>query len=140
MKKIFALLVTVAMLLSLVACSTPETKKNGETENNAQSETDNTTESKDSTVSNSNSIRPEFKEAMDAYEAFYDEYCETMKEYKENPGDLTTLGKYTEMLSKLEEMTTAFEAWDNDEISDEELKYYLDVNNRVTQKMIDVAG
>ena len=77
---------------------------------------------------------------MDAYEAFYDEYCKMMKEYKDNPGDLTILGKYTEMLSKLGEMTEAFEAWGEDEMSNEELKYYLEVNNRVMQKMVDVAG
>lgn len=92
---------------------------------------------------NSNSgdeIRPEFKEAMDSYEAFYTEYCKFMKEYSENPTDLTLLTKYTDMLEKSEGMNEAFEAWDEDELSNEELKYYLDVNNRVMKMLVDVAG
>ena len=88
----------------------------------------------------SDEIRPEFKEAMDSYEAFYIEYCEFMKEYSENPTDLTLLAKYSTMLIKAEEMNEAFEAWDEDELNNEELKYYLDVNNRVMKMLIDVAG
>lgn len=36
-------------------------------------------------------LRPEFKEAMDSYEAFYDEYCAFMKKYMKNPTDLKLL-------------------------------------------------
>ena len=86
------------------------------------------------------SIRPEFKEAMNSYETFYTEYCTFMKEYSENPSDLTLLAKYADMLVKAEEMNEAFEAWDEDELSTEELKYYLDVNNRVMKMLVDVAG
>ena len=107
---------------------------------NGQGDSNDTNDTEEAKQNDSaDGIRPEFKEAMDAYEAFYDEYCEILKEYKANPSDLTILGKYTEMLSKLEEMTKAFEAWDEDEMSAEELKYYLDVNNRVVQKMIGVT-
>ena len=82
-------------------------------------------------------IRPEFKEAMDSYEAFYDEYCDFMKKYNANPSDRTLLDGYMDMLDRSVEMTEKFEAWDEGEMNDEELKYYLDVNNRVSQKMID---
>ncbi len=85
-------------------------------------------------------MRPAFKEAMDAYEAFYTEYCEFMQEYSENPTDLTLLAKYSDMLVKAEEMNEAFEEWDEDELNSEELKYYLDVNNRVMKMLVDVAG
>lgn len=76
---------------------------------------------------------------MDTYEAFYEEYCEFMIEYGENPTDITLLKRYSEILIKMEKMNAAFEAWDDDEMSGEELKYYLDVNNRVMQKLVDVA-
>ncbi len=85
-------------------------------------------------------IRPEFKEAMDAYEAFYIEYCDFMKQFNENPTDLTLFAKYGDMLVKVAEMNEAFEAWDEDELNNEELKYYLDVNNNVMKMLIDVAG
>lgn len=94
----------------------------------------------DNTDNVADGIRTEFKDAMDSYEAFYTEYCEFMKEYSENPTDLTLLAKYADMLIKAEEMNEAFEAWDEDELSTEELKYYLDVNNRVMKMLLDVAG
>lgn len=84
-------------------------------------------------------IDPEFKEAMDSYEAFYDEYCDFMKKYKENPTDLKLLAKYSEMVTKLAEMNEKFEAWDKDEMNEAELKYYLEVNARVTQKLAEAA-
>lgn len=83
-------------------------------------------------------IRPEFKDAMDSYEAFYKEYCSLMKQYQQNPTDLALLGKYAELLAKAEEMDRKFEQWDKDELSDEELKYYIDVNARVQKMLADL--
>lgn len=104
-----------------------------------KAETNEATQSGDSEVTG-DGIRPEFKEAMDSYEAFYTEYCELIKEYSENPADWALLAKYLELLTKAEEMDKAFEKWDEDELSSEELKYYLDVNNRVMKMLADVAG
>lgn len=84
-------------------------------------------------------LRPEFKEAMDSYEAFYDEYCNIIKKYTENPTDMELLASYTNMLTKAAEMTEKFEAWEDNEMNDAELKYYLDVNNRVTKKLLEVS-
>lgn len=91
-------------------------------------------ETNDATTNNElvDGMRPEFKEAMDSYEAFYDEYCEIIKKYTENPSDIELLAYYTDMLSKTAEMTKKFDAWENSDLNSAELKYYLDVNNRVT--------
>lgn len=83
-------------------------------------------------------IRPEFKEAMDSYEAFYKEYCDFMKQYADNPSDLSLLAKYADMLTKVEDMDRKFEQWDEGELSSEELKYYLDVNARVEKMLADL--
>ena len=85
-------------------------------------------------------MRPEFKEAMDSYEGFYDEYCAFMKQYSANPTDLTLLGKYIDMLTKLSEMDEKFEAWESTDMNDAELKYYLEVNSRIAAKLLDTAG
>lgn len=85
-------------------------------------------------------MRPEFKEAMDAYEAFYKEYCELLKKYTANPTDFSILGQYANMLTKADEVDKAFQKWDESDLNAEELKYYLDVNNRVLKMMVDVAG
>ena len=58
---------------------------------------------------NIDGIRPEFKEAMNAYEAFYDEYCDFMKKYSENPTNLKLLAQYVDMMSKTEGMNKAFD-------------------------------
>lgn len=111
-------------------------------------ETELATQSKESTTSESNSgaasqlvegMRPEFKEAMDSYETFYNEYCDFMKKYADNPTDITLLTKYAELVSKAAVMSEKFEAWKNDGLNNTELKYYLDVNNRITQKFLEVS-
>lgn len=84
-------------------------------------------------------MRPDFKEAMDSYEAFYDEYCEIIKKYTENPSDMELLANYTDMLAKATEMADKFDAWENSDMNSVELKYYLDVNNRVTKKLLEVS-
>lgn len=85
-------------------------------------------------------MRPEFKEAMDSYEDFYNEYCEILLKYTENPADMSTLTKYMELLTKLGDMDEKFKAWESDELNDTELKYYLEVSNRITQKLVDIVG
>lgn len=84
-------------------------------------------------------MRPDFKEAMDSYEAFYDEYCDFMKKYNENSGDLTLIMEYGDMLTRSAEMSKEFEEWNSDDLNDEEMKYYFEVSNRVTQKLAEVA-
>ena len=83
---------------------------------------------------------PEFKEAMDAYEAFYDEYCDFMIRYQDNPTDLMLVAQYGQLLIKMAEVNEAFEKWDESELNNEELKYYLEVSSRVMQKLVDVTG
>ena len=83
-------------------------------------------------------IRQEFKEAMDAYEAFYDEYCNLIQEYKEHPSDFSILMKYSEMLTKVADIDEKFAAWKDGDMSDEELKYYLDVSTRIQKKLVDL--
>lgn len=84
-------------------------------------------------------MRPEFKEAMDAYEAFYDEYCDFMIRYQDNPTDLMLVAQYGQLLIKMAEVNEAFEKWDESELNNEELKYYLEVSSRVMQKLVDVT-
>ena len=47
---------------------------------------------------------PEFKKAMDDYEAFFDEYVAVMKEPSENPPDLSM--QYAKFLSQHTEAIT----------------------------------
>jgi len=80
-------------------------------------------------------MRPEFKEAMDSYESFYNEYCEFMKKYYENPMDFSLLSEYSEMMEKTEEVDEKFDAWDSEDMNEAEYKYYMEVSARVLQKI-----
>ncbi len=84
-------------------------------------------------------MRPEFKEALDSYEDFFDEYCDFMKKFNESPNDLSLLGEYTEYLTQYSETMEKMGELDDGEMNDAELKYYLEVTTRINQKLIDAA-
>lgn len=98
-----------------------------------------TTPAPQSSSDKSEGIRPEFKEALDSYEKFFDKYCAFMKKYKESPNDLTLLGEYTDYLTQYTETMEKMSALDDGEMNDEELKYYIKVTNRINEKLIDAA-
>lgn len=107
-------------------------------------EENNTENSNNSSDSNTDKemvdgMRVEFKEAMDSYEAFYDEYCEFMKAYKEDSSNLELISEYADMNEKLIEMDEKFENWEDEDLNDAEMKYYLEVTTRITQKLLEVA-
>lgn len=84
-------------------------------------------------------MRPEFKEAIDSYEAFFDEYCEFMKKYNESPDDLTLLTQYAEYIAQYTDTMSKMEALDNGEMNDAESKYYIEVTSRINQKLLEIA-
>ena len=84
-------------------------------------------------------MRPEFKEAIDSYEAFFDEYCEFMKKYNESPNDLTLLTQYAEYIAQYTDTMSKMEALDDGEMNDAETKYYAEVTSRINQKLLEIA-
>lgn len=86
-------------------------------------------------------MRPEFKSAMDSYEEFMNEYCDFMDKYKESDGtDLKLLADYATFVSKYASFVKEFEAWDNEEMNTTETAYYMDVQTRISKKLLEVAG
>lgn len=81
----------------------------------------------------------DFKAAMDAYEAFMDEYVDIVKQYTANPTDMTILADYTDYMSRYAEMCKSFEAWEDEDLSADELAYYIDVQARVSKKLLELA-
>lgn len=117
----------------------PETTQPMETTLAETTEPEVTTVPETTSVSES-TIRPEFKAAMDAYEEFYDEYCDLMAQYAKNPSNLSLLGKYGQMMTKMAEVDAAFEKWNDADMTTAEAAYYLEVNGRVLQKLAKVMG
>ncbi len=83
----------------------------------------------------SSGVTPELKEFLDSYEAFMNEYCEFMENY--DASDLSQLAKYMELMGKYTEFAQKADAYDENEMSDEDLKYYIDVTSRVEKRLIE---
>lgn len=84
-------------------------------------------------------MRKEFKEAMDSYENFMNEYVAFMKQYNADPGDWSMLASYLDFLGKYETMCVQFEKWEDDDLNEAEMAYYLEVQLRVEKKLLEVA-
>ena len=94
------------------------------------------------TAAAENGIRPEVKEFLDAYEACMDEYVEFMQKYlNADPTSMVSMmGDYYSILARYTEFAEKIDAFDESELTNAELAYYLEVTNRVSQKLLRVAG
>ncbi len=86
-----------------------------------------------------NDIRPDFKAAMDSYEDFFDKYCAFMKKYNESDDPLSLMDEYSEFMKQYADTMSKMNALKSDSLSDAELQYYLEVNNRITQKLLEIS-
>lgn len=109
------------------------------TETTAPSES-NATETKPNDTDLVDGMRKDFKDAMDSYEAFMDEYVAFMKKYSDNPSDVGLLADYTKYMSKYADMVEKFDKWESEDLNGAELAYYIDVQARVSKKLLEVAG
>ncbi len=99
-------------------------------------ETEETEEASDT----NDSISPEFKSAMDSYEEFFDEYCEFMKKYNNSDGmDMDILNDFTDYMNKYTKAMNDLSAWESEEMNAAERKYYFEVQNRINQKLLEIA-
>lgn len=76
---------------------------------------------------------------MDSYEEFMNEYVEFMKKYEANPTDITLLSQYATMMQKYSEQISAFEKWESEDMTTKEAAYYVDVQARVTKKLLEIT-
>lgn len=84
-------------------------------------------------------ISPDFKEAMDSYEAFFDEYCKFIKKYSETDDTTGMLADYADYMTKYADTMEKMNAIDQDELSTSEAAYYVEVTTRIAQKLAEVA-
>ena len=80
---------------------------------------------------------PDLKAFLDEYEAFMYDYIEFMDKYENSDDVFSMLDDYTKMMTKYAEFAKALEKYDEDEMSAADAAYYLEVTNRVNQKMLE---
>ncbi|MDO4650908.1 MAG: hypothetical protein Q4B26_19910, partial [Eubacteriales bacterium] len=125
-----------------VSFETKETASETETETVTELSTETQTDPPQSTPETSASlegIRPEFKQMMDEYEAFFDQYCDFMNKYAENPSDTSMIMEYANFMTQYVDTMESFEAVESSDLSNEELKYYIEVTARIETKLLDAA-
>ena len=84
-------------------------------------------------------IRPEFKEAMDSYELFFDEYVKFMKKYKEAKDITSMVSEYSSMMQQYIDTMANLQEIGESELSDKEALYYAEVMLRINQKLLEAA-
>ena len=102
----------------------------------AEPEPEPTTEPEPTPEVSNDTIRPEIKEAIDAYEAFIDEYIAFMTKYSESDNSATMLYDYMKFAAKYEEAVRKIDALEA-ELTDAEALYYYEVLNRCNMKMLE---
>ena len=84
-------------------------------------------------------IRSDFKAAMDSYEKFFDEYVAIMKKYKEDPTDMSILADYATYMAQYADTMKKFEKWENEHLNQAEIQYYIEVQGRISNKLLEAA-
>ena len=84
-------------------------------------------------------LRKDFKEAMDSYETFMNEYCDFMEKYSKNPTDAGLMADYMSYMEKFDDFTNKFDQWGGEDLNDAELAYYLEVQTRVYDRLAKAA-
>lgn len=93
-------------------------------------------ESTSSSDSSAGDVTPEFKESMDSYEAFMNEYIEFIQEYQESGYSASMLSDYTSIMAEYAEFALKLSEVKEDELSEADLQYYLEVTSRVEEKAL----
>ena len=124
----------VASVIPTKTTEKETTAKTTETASSTQAQTNKQTEAP---AADTGGVTPEFKEYMDSYESFMNDYCDFMQSYDAtNP---TMLAKYTSLISDYADFATKIDSYNEDNLSAEDYKYYVDVMARVEKKLIDTS-
>lgn len=132
MKKLVAMLIAIALTLGLVGC--------GGTHSSAEASSSTPVVKE---VEEIEEVDPEFKAALDQYEAFIDGYCDFLEVYLTADTDmqLSMMEDYTAWMNQYAEVMDAVQTLDacQDEMTPAQLSYYVEVTARVSQRMIEFS-
>ena len=139
LKKILAMLLAFVMMLSLTACGGNEPTEPDDDGNRQERVTEEPKETEEpEEPEEPEEVSADFKAAMDKYEAFIDEYVTFIKKYEEEGRPLSMLSEYTELMTQYTEFAETMAAYNGDNLSAADYAYYLEVMNRVNQKLLEL--
>jgi hypothetical protein len=88
----------------------------------------------------SSGVSDDFKKTLDEYEKYIDEYVEFMKDYNNNPSDLELLEDYGTMMEQYQKVADGMDELDNRDMTPEEEKYFIRVQERINKKLLEVSA
>lgn len=80
-----------------------------------------------------------FKEMMDSYEAFFNEYVEFMKTFDEASATPEIMLAFADYTARYSDYVNKMEEVDETTLSEADLTYYLEVQARINQKLAELA-
>ena len=80
-------------------------------------------------------VDPDFKELMDKYEEFFNEYCDFMEEYENDPSNEALISKYTEWNTEYADYMEQINNINADDLSSSDWAYYSMVMGRIYDRM-----
>ena len=86
----------------------------------------------------STAIRPEIKEAIDSYEAFFNEYVTFMNEFSNSEDTFSMMNEYAKFMKQYAETMSKMEAMENEDLNDAEAIYLLEATNRINAKLLEI--
>ena len=98
------------------------------------------TESTGSSDETPEGVSEEFKATMDSYEDFYDEYIDFMETFANTDDTSEMMAEYIEFMAEYAEVTEALSAMEDEEMTDEEYAYFIEVQTRINQKLLEFAA
>ena len=118
--------------------SSPETTETVvESSETAAESTEVSADSTEDQSASADGVTPELKKFLDEYEAFVNDYCDFMETYDQS--DTSAMMEYLSLLQKYADFAEAADAYDQDEMSDADLKYYLEVTTRIEKRLLEVS-
>jgi hypothetical protein len=87
-----------------------------------------------------NEVSPEFRELMDGYEAFFDEYIAFLGSMDEEDDGFGILFRYADMMSRYADMMDSLDAIEDEELSTADEIYYLEVLSRINRKLLEATA
>lgn len=103
--------------------------------------TEATTEEPATDDTSSEEVDPDFKATMDSYETTINNYCDFMEKYNNaRPEDTAAmLADYTSYLQQYTETVEGLNSIDEESLSAADLAYYIEVNGRISQRLLEVG-
>lgn len=90
-------------------------------------------------TSSSEEVSADFKQTMDEYEAFFNEYLDFMDTYNSSTDPTALMDDYQSIMTQYTETMDALNSIDTSSLSTADLNYYTEVSTRISQKLVEAG-